>query len=162
MAGIVAISGVKNSGKTTLINRLTKELSDSGWKVAVIKHDGHDFDCDIPETDTYRFMRNGAYGTACISANRVFVHKTQELPGIEELIAAFPEADILFLEGFKKSRFPKIEVIREGISSEPVSNPEGRFLIVTDLDKAMFNERCCGFGDTEDIIRLIREAIHAQ
>ena len=43
---IFAISGVKNSGKTTLICRLLEIFKDKGLKVAVLKHDGHDF---VPE-----------------------------------------------------------------------------------------------------------------
>ena len=39
---IFAISGVKNSGKTTLICRLLEIFKDKGLKVAVLKHDGHD------------------------------------------------------------------------------------------------------------------------
>ena len=42
MPKIIAISGVKNSGKTTLITRLTRYYSEKGTRVAVIKHDGHD------------------------------------------------------------------------------------------------------------------------
>ena len=50
---IFAISGVKNSGKTTLICRLLEIFKDKGLKVAVLKHDGHDFVPDVPGTDTY-------------------------------------------------------------------------------------------------------------
>lgn len=61
---IFAISGVKNSGKTTLITRLLPILSGQGLLVATIKHDGHDFNADVPGTDTYRHFHAGAYGTA--------------------------------------------------------------------------------------------------
>ena len=44
---------VKNSGKTTLICRLLEIFKDKGLKVAVLKHDGHDFVPDVPGTDTY-------------------------------------------------------------------------------------------------------------
>ena len=40
---IVAISGIKNSGKTTLICRLLEIFKEKGLRVAVLKHDGHDF-----------------------------------------------------------------------------------------------------------------------
>ena len=39
---IFAISGVKNSGKTTLICKLLEIFKEKGLKVAVLKHDGHD------------------------------------------------------------------------------------------------------------------------
>ena len=41
---IVAISGIKNSGKTTLICRLLEIFKEKGLRVAVLKHDGHDFE----------------------------------------------------------------------------------------------------------------------
>lgn len=36
----------------------------------------------------------------------------------------FPEADLILLEGFKYSTYPKIEIIRKGNSAESVCNPE--------------------------------------
>lgn len=71
---IIAICGTKNSGKTTLITRLLPVLTGKGYKVAVIKHDGHDFACDVPGTDSYRFTENGAYGVAVFSPHRMFIH----------------------------------------------------------------------------------------
>ena len=37
---VVAVSGVKNSGKTTLIIEMLPYLTGKGLRVAVIKHDG--------------------------------------------------------------------------------------------------------------------------
>ena len=40
---IAAVSGVKNSGKTTLMEKLIRVLTGRGLQVAAVKHDGHDF-----------------------------------------------------------------------------------------------------------------------
>lgn len=152
---IIAVCGVKNSGKTTLLLRLVQELSGRGFKTAVIKHDGHDFACDIPGTDSFRLKEAGAYGTAVYSDSRVFVHRTGTGEREAELIRMFPEADVIFLEGLKKSSYPKIEVVRRRISERPVSDPEGRFLVVTDRDFSEFEEETAGFDDVERIIELI-------
>ena len=69
----------------------------------------------------------------------------------------FPEADLIFLEGMKDSCYPKIEVIRKGISGSPVSNPEGRFLIVTDTDRTGYGEETAGFEEIDCIIEKILE-----
>lgn len=145
---IVAVCGVKNSGKTTLLAGLVEELVARGKKVAVIKHDGHDFSCDIPGTDSDRLKKAGAYGTAVFSDSRIFVHKTGTGEREQSLIRIFPEADVIFIEGMKEKSFPKIEVIREGISVQPVSNPEGRFLIVTDRNPEDYQENTAGFEET--------------
>ena len=47
---IAAISGVKNSGKTTLMEKLIRVLTGRGLQVAAVKHDGHDFTPDVPGT----------------------------------------------------------------------------------------------------------------
>ena len=38
---VAAISGIKNSGKTTFLEHLVPVLRARGLRVAVIKHDGH-------------------------------------------------------------------------------------------------------------------------
>ncbi len=153
---VIAICGVKNSGKTTLLVRLIQALSRRGLKAAVIKHDGHDFTCDVPGTDSFRFMEAGAMGTAVYSRNRTFLHKLGEADE-ESLISQFPEVDVLFIEGMKKSRYPKLEVIRKEISREPASNPEGRFLIVTDWEPEHFSEPTAGLDHVEEIVERILE-----
>jgi molybdopterin-guanine dinucleotide biosynthesis protein MobB len=102
-----AISGYKNSGKTTMITRLIPELNNLGLKVAVIKHDGHDFESDVPDTDSWRHQKAGAYGTAVFSKNRVLI--TKECTGIDEkqIALAFTEADVILIEGLKNSDYPK-------------------------------------------------------
>ena len=103
---IYCICGYKNSGKTTLIEQIIPKLISLGFKVAVIKHDGHDFEGDIPNTDTYRHMKAGAYGTAIFSNSHVLIHKKQHT-NEKELFKQFPEADIILIEGLKNSSYPK-------------------------------------------------------
>ena len=64
---VLAISGVHNSGKTTLLEKLLPVLRSRWLKVGVIKHDGHDFTPDVPGTDSYRLREAGAEGVAVYS-----------------------------------------------------------------------------------------------
>lgn len=152
---ILAVCGKKNSGKTTLITGLVPELKSRGYKVAVIKHDGHDFTCDVPGTDSYRFSQTGAYGIAVFSEHRMFVQRIGTGETEKDLIAMFPEADIIVLEGFKEYPYPKIEVIRKGVSEVPVSNPENRIAIVTDYSPEMFDEPVLDINDIKGITEYI-------
>ncbi|MCI6092883.1 molybdopterin-guanine dinucleotide biosynthesis protein B [bacterium] len=155
---VAAVCGVKNSGKTTLLIRLVKLLSDRGIRTAVIKHDGHDFECDVPGTDSYRIREAGAYGTAVFSKYRSFVYKENCRETIEEMIDRFPEADLILVEGMKDSTYPKIEVVRREISDKPVSNPEGRFLIVSDWESGHFRgEQSAGLDEAEKILKILLE-----
>lgn len=131
---LIAVSGVKNSGKTTLITRLLPILTGYGLKVATIKHDGHDFEGDVPGTDTYRHMQAGAYGTAVFSGSRFMAVKQQPDVTEQQLCELFPEADLILLEGFKNSRYPKIETLRQCVSRKPVCSREGLLAYVADFD----------------------------
>lgn len=133
---VIAVCGVKNSGKTTLITKLIPFFRAQGLHVAVIKHDGHDFEPDVPGTDSSRHREAGAYGCAVFSDHRFMITKEQRETTAEELASFFPEADLILLEGFKYSRCPKLEVIRRGNSTECISEREGLLAIVTDLPDA--------------------------
>ncbi len=104
---IYAVCGYKNTGKTTVVTGVVKLLTARGYKVAVIKHDGHDFEGDVPGTDSFRHMEAGAYATAVFSPNRYLVHKKCKGTTAEELIVMFPEADIILIEGLKNCKYPK-------------------------------------------------------
>lgn len=128
-----AVSGYKHTGKTTLITKVIPELTRAGYKVAVIKHDGHDFEADVPGTDSYKHKAAGAYATAVFSKNRMLVHK--EVQGIDEtyLASLFPEADMILLEGFKGKDYPKY--VCRYPEEEPISAEELAARIINEYKK---------------------------
>lgn len=101
-----AINGYKNTGKTTLMTKVIAELTGRGYKVAVIKHDGHDFESDVPGTDSWRHQKAGAYGTAVYSGQRFMIAKECCDMDEKKLAQAFPEADIILIEGLKNCSYP--------------------------------------------------------
>ena len=133
---ILAVSGVKNSGKTTLIERLIPLLAKKGIRTAVIKHDGHSFTPDTPNTDSYRFFSAGACGTAVFDGEKFSLTRRTSITE-KELIALFPDADLILLEGFKGSEYKKLELVRAGVSSEPVCDSSTCIALVTDLELAV-------------------------
>ena len=130
---LLAVSGVKNSGKTTLIERLIPLLADKGIRTAVIKHDGHGFTPDTPETDSFRFFSAGACGTAVFDGEKFSLTRRISISE-NELIALFPDADLILLEGFKNSEYKKLELVRAGVSFEPVCDASTCIALVSDLE----------------------------
>lgn len=132
---VYVICGYKNSGKTTLITKLIPLLNQKGYKVATIKHDGHDFVGDVPDTDSYRHKTAGAYGTAVFSENRFQIVK--EIPGITEsdLMEFFPEADIILIEGLKNSQYQKYicDYPNAIPNAEEIADEIVRHILVKDL-----------------------------
>lgn len=131
---LIAISGVKNSGKTTLIEKIIPRLTKENLKVATIKHDGHDFEADIEGTDTFRHKKSGAMGTAIFSKNKFMVIKEEKNITEKDLIDSFKDADVILLEGFKYSDYPKIEIVRKGNSTESICKKETLIALVSDFD----------------------------
>ena len=101
----------------------------------MIKHDGHEFEADIGNRYLESSGEAGACGTLVFSGTKYMMVKYHPAESTEELISLFPEADIILLEGFKHSEYPKIEVIRKANSLCSVCDP--RFLqgIVTDISR---------------------------
>ena len=130
---VVAVSGVKNSGKTTLIAALIPHLTAAGLKVATVKHDGHSFQADPEGTDTGIHMEAGAWGTAIFDGETYTVVRRDAVEE-RELIARFPDADLVLLEGFKHSTWPKLELVRAGNSTQSVCDPATLLALVTDQD----------------------------
>jgi molybdopterin-guanine dinucleotide biosynthesis protein MobB len=46
MTRIIGVCGFKNSGKTTLVEKLVRHLTGLGYKISTVKHAHHDFDID--------------------------------------------------------------------------------------------------------------------
>ena len=137
---VIAVCGVKNSGKTTLIERLIPEICAAGLKVAVIKHDGHDFEADVPGTDSYRHFAAGAYGVAVYSSQKMSIVREDRSVTVEKLIPFFPEADLILCEGQKYSALPKLEPVRGEIACAPVCRGPEVLAYISDMGMERFSE----------------------
>jgi molybdopterin-guanine dinucleotide biosynthesis protein B len=133
---VVAVCGAKNSGKTTLLTHLLPILRDKGIRVAVIKHDGHDFDPDVKGTDSYRLRTSGALGVAVYSRSKFMIVREEEDPTIERLFSYFQDMDLILLEGGKGSSYPKLVVARAGLKMEP-REPRTLLALCADADPGL-------------------------
>ena len=132
LPAVVAISGVKNSGKTTFIAKMLPLFNEMGIKTAVIKHDGHRFEADPIETDTGKYMNAGACGTAVFDGEKYKIIRKERI-NERKLMESFLDVNLMLLEGFKYSSWPKIELVRAGNSAGPVSDKKTMLALATDL-----------------------------
>src|SRR3990172_7516814 len=121
MTASICIVGGKNSGKTTLIERLLPELQARGRKVATIKHDAHDFEIDLPGKDTWRHRRAGSGTTIIASSSKVaMVRLTDREEPLEGLLRLVDRSfDLVLIEGLRRSPLPKILIYRPELGNEP-------------------------------------------
>lgn len=115
MIPILSVVGRSKSGKTTLLEKLIRELAARGRRVGTIKHHYHGpVTVDVPGKDSWRHRNAGACAVALLSPDTVFV--VRDTPGAVSLETlthlGLCGVDLVLTEGFKSGPMPKIEVNR--------------------------------------------------
>jgi molybdopterin-guanine dinucleotide biosynthesis protein B len=133
MTPIISIVGKSKSGKTTLLEKLTRELKSRGYRVATVKHAPNGMTFDDPSKDSWRHIRAGSEATVISSPDKVvMVRPVPRALSLEEIAVLFAEDyDIVLTEGFKQDDAPKIEVHRQEVGA-PLSKLKKLIAIVTD------------------------------
>ena len=138
MPNVFIFVGHSGCGKTTLIEKLLRELSGRGLRVAVIKHAHHRVVLDTPGKDSWRYKQAGAAISMLVTANELqLVADAVDKREPAQLAQRFlGEADMVLAEGFSHAAGVKIEVLRRECSSVPrCSIEDGLIAIVTDIDE---------------------------
>jgi molybdopterin-guanine dinucleotide biosynthesis protein B len=116
---VFGVTGWKNSGKTTLVERLVTEFVRRGWRVNTVKHAHHDLDVDQPGRDSFRHRAAGATEVAVVGGHRYAIMREQEEPTLAQVMARLAPADLILIEGYKRESHRKIEVRAGGEPMAP-------------------------------------------
>lgn len=128
---LLAICGIKNAGKTTLIERVLPFLRQENIRVGVIKHDGHSYQADVPGTDSFRYWNAMADAVAVYDAEKHTITRREHISAYG-LLSAFSDMDLILVEGWKSTSCFKMEIVRREVSNMPASNPENRLALISD------------------------------
>ncbi len=130
---VFGVIGWKNSGKTTLMERLIEEFTLRGLCVSAIKHAHHAFDIDQPDRDSYKFRSAGARRTAIVSRNRwAMIHelRTEDEPPLDDIISHVGACDLILIEGYKWSKHDKIEVRNPALPNPTLADNDPNIVAV--------------------------------
>lgn len=111
---VYGVIGWKNSGKTSLMERLVADITGRGVSVSTVKHVHHTVDLDQPGKDTWRHRQAGAREVVLASADRLAIlveHRGPE-PELPAVLARLAAVDLVLVEGYKRDAHPKVEVWR--------------------------------------------------
>ena len=136
---IFGITGWKNSGKTTLTEKLVTELVRRGWTVSTVKHAHHEFDIDRPGADSFRHRQAGATEVAVVSGKRwALMHELRGEPeaSLPELLSHMSPVDLVIVEGYKRETLPKLEVHRASVGKELI-HPTDDCVVAVAADTAL-------------------------
>jgi len=157
---LVSFVGHSGSGKTTLIEKLLREFSGRGLRVATIKHAHHRVVLDTPGKDSWRYKQAGAAMSMLVTTDELqLVADAVDRREPEQLARRFlGEADLVLAEGFSHAAGAKIEVLRRACSASPrCTIGDGLIAMVTDVDEVYPQLPHFALDDIKGIARFILE-----
>ncbi len=134
MLPVVSFVGNSGAGKTTILEKVVRELKERRYRVAVIKHVHHGFQIDHAGKDSWRFTQAGSDSVVIASPTKVaLVEQRAAEPPLDDLVAMVEgRADIVLTEGFRGSGKPQVLVMRGAQPVEPAQGETGLLAIVSD------------------------------
>jgi molybdopterin-guanine dinucleotide biosynthesis protein B len=156
---IIGLAGWSGSGKTTLLTKVIPHLTARGKRVSTLKHAHHNFDVDRPGKDSFEHRSAGATEVLVVSGNRwALMHELRGTPEppLAALLAKLSEVDLVLIEGFKRERFPKLEIHRIA-NGKPLLHPEDRFVVAIASDTPLPQAKVpvVDLNDTGAIVDLL-------
>ena len=132
MIPIISIVGKSNSGKTTLLEKIVKQLTSRGYRIGTIKHDAHSFEIDHEGKDSWRHKQAGAAVTIISSAAKLaLVADTDHDHPVSEIRALYMRGvDLIITEGYKRESHPKIEVFRREMHRELLCTDDDNLIAI--------------------------------
>lgn len=126
---VIGFYGYSSSGKTTLIERLIRELKIKGLRVSAVKQSGHPVSLDTEGKDTQRFARAGADPVVLASTieTNVRFNRPLKIKEIIELIATIDAPDIVIIESARDEEIKKIRIGDIDLRKNTIWTYDGNF-----------------------------------
>jgi molybdopterin-guanine dinucleotide biosynthesis protein B len=132
---VICIVGRSKSGRTTLIEKLIRELKRRGYRVGTVKHHSHPgFEVDQPGKDTWRHAQAGSDHVVIAAPDKVAsIRRVEHESTLDAITATMTDVDVILTEGYLRSGRHRIEVVRAARSREPICGPEELLAWATDV-----------------------------
>jgi molybdopterin-guanine dinucleotide biosynthesis protein MobB len=160
---IFGITGKKNSGKTTLMERLVAEMNARGYSVSTIKHTHHSVDIDQAGKDSHRHRVAGAQQVllSCHSRWAVMTEiRNRPEPSLDELVAQLTPVDLLLVEGYKRDAHAKIEAHRHETGQALIAEDDPTIKAVASNTSALdIDHPILDLNNTTQIAEFILEEV---
>ncbi|MFO7960656.1 MAG: molybdopterin-guanine dinucleotide biosynthesis protein B [Nitriliruptoraceae bacterium] len=122
---VIAIVGDADGGKTLLCEQVVAALAAGGQRVGYVKHAPHGFEPGRPGSDSERVLAAGADPVVVLGPDGVLqlsVDSGEPVDQLSQLLTGL-RGDVVLLEGFSASPWPKVRVTVEGSEPRQVDGP---------------------------------------
>lgn len=145
-------------GRNRLVPQVVETLMARGVSVSTLKRIGDEVDLDRPGKESYAHRQAGAQEVMVANAFRyaILSEYTQPTePDIDALLARLTPVDLVLIEGFHLSPYPKCEIVLAGQDRRP-SYPDDPSILALIADAELDTELpCFGPGDVDQIASFI-------
>ncbi|MBI5005883.1 MAG: molybdopterin-guanine dinucleotide biosynthesis protein B [Nitrosomonadales bacterium] len=155
---VITFVGHSGSGKTTFIEKLVRELTQRGLRVATIKHAHHKVELDTPGKDSWRYKQAGAAMSMLVSGDVLqLIADTGDAREPQQLAQRYmSDADLVLVEGYSLAPGVKIEVLRRECSATPRCQiGDGLIALVTDVAEVHAQLPHFALDDVNGVVEFI-------
>ncbi|MEW4285383.1 molybdopterin-guanine dinucleotide biosynthesis protein B [Priestia koreensis] len=145
---ILQVVGYKNTGKTTVVEKIVGYLS-LRYQVSSLKHHGHGGAPDLHQTDSSRHFEAGAIASG-VEGDGVFYMQTNDIK-VEKMLQIYEllGAEVCVIEGYKHVPYPKIVIVRNPQDYELLKKLENIHLVLTWNEEDLFKDKFLHVNDEE-------------
>ena len=154
----VAFTAHSGTGKTTLLEKIVRELKQRGLRVCAIKQDAHHIQLDREGKDSWRFAQAGA-DMVIVSGTEQTAVIERRARSLEQNLEAVHDVDIILVEGYCTGDVPKIGICRKETGLGFAQDLDCYAAIVTDDGDVQTDLPRFGLDDVEAIATFILERL---
>lgn len=156
MRGIpmLAFAAYSGTGKTTLVEKVVRRLTEKGLRLAVVKHDVHGLDLDREGKDSWRYAQAGAEMVLVSSPEKTAVIHQRAL-SFQQVLSQIEDVDLIIVEGYKRESVTQIGLCRMATGKGFTDTLDRYIAVVTDCGDLPAELTRFGFDDIEPITEFI-------
>jgi len=129
-----SIAGWSDSGKTTLISRLTEKFTAKNKRVAAVKNIPHKYHLQSEKKDSFKFLASGCMEAFLVARNEIVsMQRNDKKEKIFDILESKADTyDYILLEGLFREDIPVIEVFASQKNETPKMPFKSLCALVTD------------------------------
>lgn len=128
VGSVFGFSAWSGTGKTTLLEKIIRDMKARGLRVAVVKHDVHGIAPSDDGKDSGRFRMAGADRVVLIGPEARAPEES-----LWEALDALEDEDVILVEGFKHAPIPRVGLCRMAAGKPLPEPPESYIAVVSDV-----------------------------